>query len=653
MEKFMNISGRQIPVTWHSSIVVGSGAAGYNAANRLVQFGEKDIALLTENRKGGTSRNTGSDKQTYYKLTLSGAVADSVEEMGKTLYEGKAVDGAISLSEAASSVQSFLNLVELGVPFPRNRYGGFVGYKTDHDPRERGTSVGPLTSRQMTEKLEEEAKRKGIKILDNHLVIGILQDHGQYKGVLVLDTAETDPAQCFKLFGSHSIIYATGGPANIYKDSVFPHGHYGMSGIAFEAGVMGRNLTEWQYGLASTHPRWNVSGTYMQVLPRLISTDQAGDDEREFLSDYFTDPYLALSKLFLKGYQWPFDIRKADSGSSIIDLLVYTETKIKGRRVFLDYRTNPFFKNLDFSQLDSEAGTYLKNTHADFGTPIQRLREMNEPAYEFYKNRGVDLQTDMLEIALCAQHNNGGLAMDEWWQTNIEGFFAAGEVAGSHGIYRPGGSALNAGQVGSLRAARYIAAHRKGRAEPQGSTAEYFGDGTRLIEQRISMIEACFNSESNVSRELETAQMIMSEIGGPIRNNEQIKIYLGELRRKIANFSNEVKISSHREVQDLVRLYDVYISQYMYLSAMKDYSAKGRSRGSSLYFVSDGHKPMESLDDRFRYHLDNGMLDENIQEVVYDLKNPDIFWRKRAPFPEAQEVFENVWKNYRTNENIN
>ena len=78
---------------------------------------------------------------------------------------------------------------------------------------------------------------------------------------------------------------------------------------------------------------------------------------------------------------------------------------------------------------------------------------MNAPAVSLYKDKGVDLTSEPLEIALCAQHNNGGLAIDCWWQTNLEGFFAAGEVSASHGVYRPGGSALNAGQVGSTRAA--------------------------------------------------------------------------------------------------------------------------------------------------------------------------------------------------------
>ena len=69
-------------------------------------------------------------------------------------------------------------------------------------------------------------------------------------------------------------------------------------------------------------PRWNVSGTYMQVLPRVYSTAPDGTDEREFLMDFFSSAAEMLSKLFLKGYQWPFDVRKVDGGSSIIDRCV-------------------------------------------------------------------------------------------------------------------------------------------------------------------------------------------------------------------------------------------------------------------------------------------------------------------------------------------
>ena len=50
------------------------------------------------------------------------------------------------------------------------------------------------------------------------------------------------------------------------------------------------------------------------------------------------------------------------------------------------------------------------------------------------------------------KHNNGGAAVNAWWESCVEGLFVVGEAAGTHGVYRPGGSALNAGQAGSTLA---------------------------------------------------------------------------------------------------------------------------------------------------------------------------------------------------------
>ena len=68
---------------------------------------------------------------------------------------------------------------------------------------------------------------------------------------------------------------------------------------------------------------------------------------------------------------------------------------------------------------------------------------MNAPAIELYVSKGRDISREPLEISLSAQHCNGGIAVDADWQTSVPGLFAVGEAAGTHGIRRPGGSALN------------------------------------------------------------------------------------------------------------------------------------------------------------------------------------------------------------------
>jgi succinate dehydrogenase/fumarate reductase flavoprotein subunit len=81
---------------------------------------------------------------------------------------------------------------------------------------------------------------------------------------------------------------------------------------------------------------------------------------------------------------------------------------------------------------------------------------MNQPAVTIYKKQGIDLAKDCLEIAVCAQHNNGGLKGNSWWESNDRHLFPVGEVNGTHGVYRPGESAFNSGQLGSRRAALFI-----------------------------------------------------------------------------------------------------------------------------------------------------------------------------------------------------
>lgn len=646
----MNYNDYTFQIKKVNTLIVGTGAAGYNAACKLKKLGQDDILLISENRVGGTSRNTGSDKQTYYKLTLSGDTPDSIYEMANTLFEGKAVDGDIALCEAALSAPSFLRLVELGLPFPVNRYGEYVGYKTDHDPRNRATSIGPYTSREMTRALEEEAKMLQIPFIDHLQVIKILSDKKRSYGVICLNTNERDIKSSFVVIEAENIIYATGGPAAIYKNSVYPVSQKGASGIAFEAGVKGRNLTEWQFGLASVNPRWNVSGTYMQALPRFISTNEDGSDEKEFLNDFFTSSGDMLSKVFLKGYQWPFDVRKVDGGSSIIDILVYLET-CKGRKVFLDFTKDPLDGNFDFNSLSKEAYSYLEKAGALVKKPIERLKIMNSPAISFYKDKGVDLTKEPLQISLCAQHNNGGLDINCWWESNLKHFFVVGEAAGSHGVYRPGGSALNAGQVGSTRAATYISKKYNSFTFDDNSFEKVLYSS---LDDVISLSKNTLKDEENVLKINDEITTKMSESGGAIRDKAKITSLLDEINALLNNFEKEVCYSEPQALKYVFTLKDIIISQKCYLESMLNYTnEKGKSRGSALYTdLEEGSKPYPSLSDTFTFSLDDGSKDSLIQEMLFENNKCTFNWRRVRPIPENDDFFENTWRGYRENGNI-
>lgn len=644
-------AGCLIPVIACNTVIVGTGAAGFNAADRLYGYGQTDMAIVTDGIRNGTSRNAGSDKQTYYKLTLSGDEPDSVGEMARTLFGGQCVDGDIALVEAALSVPCFLKLAELGVPFPTNRYGGYVGYKTDHDPKRRATSAGPLTSQYMTEVLEKSVRDRQIPIYDGWQVIAILTGEGRAVGLLCLNLAAPgDPGRQYLVFRCRNIIYATGGPAGIYADTVYPENHYGATGVALAAGAAGSNLTEWQYGLAALHPRWNVSGTYMQALPRFISVDRQGGDEREFLTASFADPGDLLTRTFHKGYEWPFDIRKAAHGSSLIDILVYLETSRKGRRVYLDYQANPYGSELNFSLLDREARQYLEEAGASGGRPFDRLLHMNEPAVALFRSKGVDLAREPLEIALCAQHNNGGLAIDRWWQTSLDGLYAAGEAAASHGVYRPGGGALNAGQVGSTRAALHISRYGTGDPLPPDRFSQLCAGQIAAV---LNLARQAAGQPDTLDRMWQEARSTMSRVGGAIRDAGAIRDELGPLRRKLDHFSDLAGVRSPDRLGKLFHLQDILVSQYVCLSAMADYVAQGgKSRGSALYASPDGDQLPDELPAACRFSLDDGSRGGLIQEAAYIDGVCRINWRPVRPIPDEDNFFENVWRGYRANGNI-
>ena len=662
----VTVAGRRVEIVTANTVVVGTGAAGYCAADRLAMFGMTDVVMVTDRVRAGTSRNAGSDKQTYYKLTLSGAEPDSVRAMAETLFAGGSMDGDIALAEAAWSARCFFHLVEAGVPFPYARSGEFVGYKTDHDPRQRATSVGPYTSRTMVERLEARVAGRGTRVMDGCRVVDLVVCEGAVVGLLCLRTDARLGQPRLLLLRCTNLVYATGGPAGMYADAVYPHGQWGATGAALRAGVRGSNLTEWQFGLGSVRPRWNVSGTYMQAIPRFVSTAADGSDQREFLTEAIADLGRLMTLVFLKGYQWPFDIRKARDGSSLIDLLVYRERVLRGRRVFLDFRSNPVRPDFDPSGLDPEAYRYLERAGVlalGPSTPVQRLQHMNRPSYDFYleRNPGVDLATEMLEIAVCAQHNNGGLAVDQWWQSNLEGFFPVGEAAGAHGVYRPGGAALNSGQVGATRAAQYIAVRRT--QAPIGDDV-YEQAAVPVVAAAFELLDAATGRAAGAPDStddlLRRCTELMSSHAGMVRSPESIQAALAQVRGWLDQYADTVVVdaTSRRSVDRLFLIRDILACQYVYLSAMAQYLARGGcSRGSVLYSDPEGSLPCGpdgaelDLPERFRFRLEEGLTDL-IQEACWDgRQEPSLTWRPVRPIPADDDFFENVWRRYRADQN--
>ncbi|MCU0913428.1 MAG: FAD-binding protein [Planctomycetes bacterium] len=668
------IGKQQVTFHRYHTIIVGAGAAGMNCAVHLYEFMSRKgveapqdrIAIVTRGLELGASRMSGSDKQTYYKQGTSPNVPDCAKGFADTLTAAGCCHADLALIEGITSLREFYHLVGAGVAFPTDSMGTFIGYKTDHDPAERATSAGPKTSKFMSECLQKQVQRYGIPIFDRQeaaqlLVVGA----GKSKRIAGIVTAEAGPRSSgaapgqWNVFLATNVVLAAGGPGELYRTSVYPAGQFGLHGLALKAGLAAENLTESQFGLASTKFRWNVSGTYMQAIPRIFSTDAQGRQEHNFLADFFPSMKTMATDIFLKGYQWPFDPQKIENlGSSLIDVLVFNETQ-KGRRVFLDFRQNPVgtrtMQPFNIDELAPEAFNYLQDAGALQETPIERLAHMNPPAIEIYKEHNIDLYHEPLEIAVCAQHNNGGLAVNKWWESSIPHTFVIGEMAGTHGVKRPGGSALNAGQVGGLRAAEYI-------VNVYGKDAAHSAQDNEAIDRQIQdllgKLERWSRASGRTPEEVvEEIRMRMTASAAHIREEEDARKSLGQAIELCKHIRDKgLPAQDPQAIHAALRAEHLALASVAYLKAIVDLLEQdGGSRGSYLVLSSHGipiHPDIRNpaTGEPLAFKPENVKLRDNIQQTQYDESEPDLF---RCTFitprtaPLGRKSFEPAWREYR------
>ena len=374
------------------------------------------------------------------------------------------------------------------------------------------------------------------------------------------------------------------------------------------------------------------------MLPKYITIDENGN-EKEFLNDYFERPEDAINFVFQKGYQWPFDTAKI-KGSSIIDMIIFNETVNKGNKVYMDFRNEPEVLKNGFECLSDEARSYLENSNALVALPIERLKIMNSKAIELYKTNGIDLTAQPLRVEVCAQHNNGGIAVDINWETNIKGLFAVGEVAGTFGVYRPGGTALNSTQVGSLRAAEEISMRKKDDAFVSDEELV-----TLIGDENIEFIFGLNDGkkfDQNISQKKEIFTQRMSSCASYIRIPEKMEsLYNDAMKEYTSTLSNFSGIAICNAVQ-IFKLRDMILSQACVLYSMLISAKKIGTRGGAL--VVNGELNSEDI-----FSIDvkqNTQYDDKI--VKSHFTNEGFFSEINSvkPIPTSDLWFEKVWNEY-------
>ena len=434
-----------------------------------------DVAIVSQSAWGGTSACSGSDKQTLHTANTADR-GDDYKAMARAIRAGGAMDEDTAYVEAVGSSRAMASLQYLGLPLPQDPLGGTLRYQTDHDEVGRATSCGPRTSRLMVKVLAEEAIRLGIPFCNHTTAVKILTEgEGASRrvcGVLTVRPKQAGAGNPFGLvlFQCPVLVLAAGGPGELYRDSVYPNGCFGSLGLALDAGIELVNLTESQFGIGTRREGfpWNLSGTYVQALPHIYSVDaerRASTTSSPTTTARRRSSPPTSSARATSGRSTPRGCSTSARASSTsrstarrrpgaASSWTSTATRCRSRAT---RRSASTASTTTCAPTSARAG-------ATQALPIDRLRHMNPLAIELYRRYKVDIAAEPLEFAVNNQHMNGGIAVDTWGRSSLPGAYAVGEAAGTHGVTRPGGAALNAGQVFGTRAAEHIAASGRAKA---------------------------------------------------------------------------------------------------------------------------------------------------------------------------------------------
>lgn len=652
------VNDHAVPVFECHSLVVGSGAAGTRAAVELKRR-NIDVLVASTGLYSGTSACSGSDKQTLHTAGTSNN-GDNFKKLAQDIGSGGCMDLDTAYIEATGSLGAFAGLQYMGLPLPQDRFGAVLRYKTDHDEVGRATSCGPRTSRLMVKVLAEEAIRLDVPFLQGTTAVKIFyKNNNPEEGISgVLATKRDDKSNPHNLIfiRCSKLVLATGGPGELYRDSVYPKNCFGSLGMAIEAGLEVTNLTESQFGIGTRREDfpWNLSGTYVQVIPYIYSVDESGN-EYNFLADYYRTTQELASNIFRKGYQWPFHAtRMNDFGSSLLDLAVFRESQ-KGRKIYMDFNRNPEAvpgdQEFSLERLDDDVSEYLKNNDALQDLPIERLLHMNPLAIELYKMHGTDINQEPLSFNVNNQHMNGGVNVDIWSRSSHPDIYAIGEVAGTHGVTRPGGAALNAGQVFANRCASHI------KSVENENPIDVEGD--IIIDEILGIISSlnrAFDNSTGITIDQIRAevQSRMSDKAGFICSVKDINHAYTEAVELSKTIKNKgISLSKKNRTSEYFNWKQLVLTSEAVLLALDHYAKNGGgSRGARAMCSSSGSvvPSARNMDlDDYKY-IEENEKDKEVKLVIQ--KTGETLTLKEIPVRDMEDpgtiFFEKNWANYLT-----
>lgn len=405
-------------------LIIGCGIAGATAALRLAQAGYQ-VTLITRSY---------APEETNTRYAQGGIVARGDEDTPELLVEdvlragaGLSYPPAVStLAEEGPDLVYRILVEDASVPFDCGTAGLSKTREGGHSVS-RILHVGDATGKAIQiALLQRLAALPNVTLLAGHTAVDLItSSHHSHSPMAIYQPITCHGAYILDRAGNaiHRIlaratILATGGVGRIYRHTTNPEGARGDGlAMAYRAGARVINAEYIQF-----HPTTlAITGTDNF----LISEAVRGEGARLFTPDgrHFMEQYAP---------KWG-DLAPRD----IVARAIHHE--------MLEHGYPHVLLNL------AEA------------MPAARIPERFPTIYETCRAAGLDITRDPIPVVPAAHYFCGGIHVDGWGRSTIEGLYSIGEVSctGLHGANRLASTSLLEGLVWGDRAARDIISRRE------------------------------------------------------------------------------------------------------------------------------------------------------------------------------------------------
>ncbi|HLH63263.1 MAG TPA: L-aspartate oxidase [Ktedonobacteraceae bacterium] len=459
--------------------IIGGGIAGLSVALRLPE--QMRVALFTKGQlgesntryaQGGLAVALGADDnpELHFRDTIAAGAGLCDAQAVRTLVE-----------EAPAAVRW---LISMGVQFDRAHPGDehatndglLLGREAAHSRWRVLHAGGDATGAEIERALMKELlKRSSIVLYEETFVSRLIVEDGVCAGLEAIDRE----GNVFTVKAGATIL-ASGGAGGLWQHTSNPAGATadGLA-LAWQAGAAVTDLEFMQF-----HPTVLVAGGGSHLISEAVRGE--GAYLRNHAGERFMPRYSPLAELA------PRDV----VARSILNEMLAEETDCQ----------------------------YLDLRHL----PAQRMHERFPTISAICRRYGLDLATDLLPVAPAAHYCMGGVMVDSYGRTTVDGLLAVGEVSctGVHGANRLASNSLLEGLVFGLRLAGGLVEKREG-----------FSGETRLRQKATtSMVR---RDEMEFNRQRATTRVSTPHHSAPVSTVTDIRSELKKIMWKYVSLRRD------------------------------------------------------------------------------------------------------------------